>query len=96
MLFDGPHDVERWDVRFRHGDLVVESFTFGRPEGKGDAPGSSGERQVILTVRRDEKVSPMYVGFEPKEGDVASVALYGPERRETIDQLRHLGWETSA
>ncbi len=96
MLFDGPHDVERWDVRFRHGDLVVQSFTFGRPAGKADEPGSSGERHVILTVRRDEKVSPMYVGFEPKEGDVASVALYGPERRETIDQLRHLGWETSA
>ncbi len=95
MLFDAPHDVERWDVRFRHGDLVVEPFTFRPSEREGDAPGSA-ELYVILTVRRDEKVSPMYVGFEPKEGDVASVALYGPERRDAVDRLRHLGWEQQA
>ncbi|MGH7255338.1 MAG: cation:proton antiporter, partial [Nitrospirales bacterium] len=26
VLFEGPHDLERWDVRFRHDDVVVEQF----------------------------------------------------------------------
>ncbi len=26
VLFDGPHDTARWDVRYRHGDLVVDRF----------------------------------------------------------------------
>jgi NhaP-type Na+/H+ or K+/H+ antiporter len=31
VLFDGPHDQARWDVRCRHGDIDVESFEFGAP-----------------------------------------------------------------
>jgi NhaP-type Na+/H+ or K+/H+ antiporter len=94
-LFDDGHDVQRWDVRFRHGDLVVERFTYRSPDEEGGEAEAvpSGERYVILSIRRDEKVSPMFAGFGPREGDVASVALYGPERAEAIDRLRRLGWE---
>jgi NhaP-type Na+/H+ or K+/H+ antiporter len=99
VIFEGAHDVARWDVRARHGDLVVEHLVFGagesrsgesEPEDRGPLP--SQERFVILAVRRGERVFPMWLGFEPKAGDIAAVALYEPERAEALGALRELGW----
>ena len=98
-LFDGPHDVERWDVRFRHGDLVVERFEHHPPEdaaSASDPEGSAREHSVLLAIRRNGQVFPMSMAFEPKEGDVASAALYAPERAEALEALRRLGWEPAA
>ena len=42
VLFDGPHDAARWEVRERHGDVVTERWEFaGAPERAGDDPGPS-------------------------------------------------------
>jgi NhaP-type Na+/H+ or K+/H+ antiporter len=100
ILFEGPHDVERWDVRARNGDLVVEHGRLGKlaerevpdPDTAASIP-SPGERFVILTVRRGERVSPMSSGFKLREGDVAAIAVHVPEREEAHRLLAEMGWE---
>ena len=59
ILFDGPHDSERWDVRWRHGEVAVEHFAF-RP-----APATTERRldrqtecSVMLTCGRGQAVRP--------------------------------------
>jgi Trk K+ transport system NAD-binding subunit len=100
ILFEGPHDVERWDVRARNGDLAVEHMRLGKV-AEGEAADtdtaaslpSSGERFVILTVRRDERILLMSLGFELREGDVAAIAVHVPEREEAQRLLAEMGWE---
>jgi hypothetical protein len=103
VLFEGAHDVGRWDVRARHGDLVVEHLVFGGAESPSEeseseepAPPPSQERFVILAVRRKDRVLPMSVNFEPKAGDIAAAALYEPERAEALQALRQMGWKEPA
>ena len=98
MLFDGPHDVERWDVRARHGDMAVEHWSFAEePEKQGGAEAGEdaapGDHFVILAIRRGERTSPMHADIAPKPGDVAAVAVYAPEREDAHRGLRELGWE---
>ncbi len=97
VLFKGPHDVGRWDVRIRHGDVAIEHFVFRgvkatEPEEGEGAPPKPGERLVILAVKRDKGIVPMTLGYEPREGDLASVAVYVPEREEASRLLREMGW----
>jgi len=103
VLFDGAHDMERWDVRYRHQDLVVEFFGFVPPMGKetSEVPSDkadkyrqikSGEKCVILCICREGAVFPMHVSFRPKNGDVASVALYKPDRESAEQILKDAGW----
>jgi NhaP-type Na+/H+ or K+/H+ antiporter len=103
VLFEGAHDVGRWDVRARHGDLVVEHLVFGgaesppeESESEEPAPPPSQERFVILAVRRKDRVLPMSVSFELKAGDIAAAALYEPERAEALQGLRQMGWKEPA
>ena len=93
MLFDGPHDGERWDVRWRHGEVTVEHFAC-RP-----APATAERRSarqteccVMLTRRRGKTVRPMRMGDAARPGDVAAVAIYTPEREQALSQLAALGW----
>lgn len=104
VLFDGPHEVERWDVRFRHKELAIESFTFlpqkdekgNTTDGEGKSASSkSGERFVILCIRRGEWIAPMFLSYSPREGDVASIALYLPERAAALRLLDEWGWQES-
>ncbi|WDT76380.1 MAG: hypothetical protein MPW16_04020 [Candidatus Manganitrophus sp.] len=69
VLFDGAHETERWDVRFRHKELEVEHFTYQpQKDEKGKAidgerkiiPSKSGDRFVILCTRRGERIVPMF------------------------------------
>ncbi len=103
VLFEGPHDTERWDVRFRHKDLAVELFSFF-PIMKGERSENRTEQEkqtkalknseqfVMLTVERGELIFPMSLGFKAKEGDIASVAIYMPERDTALQMLLELGW----
>ena len=104
VLFDGPHDVERWDVRFRHGDVSVERWSYRGPP-QTDAPASTeaataierGEdRFVLLVIRRGGKLQLMDASLELKPDDEATFAV----RREELEQfradLRALGWEPKA
>jgi NhaP-type Na+/H+ or K+/H+ antiporter len=99
VLFDGPHDVERWDVRSRHGGVSVERWAWRGAVEEGEAQAavseSSADRDlfVILTLRRGTRTLPMRADLEPKAGEVAAVAVHVVERDEAHAALRAAGWE---
>ncbi len=104
VLFDGPHELRRWDVRFQHGDAGIEHLEFrpkpeipeaeSAPEGdlkKG--PSRSNEHYLILAVKRKDRMIPMSQDLVPREGDIASVAIYKPDHDEALRLLQTDGWE---
>ncbi len=140
VLFDGPHDAARWDVRARHGEVDVERLVWNPPPkepaaksgesrpaapvagtaaaaaaappaqpvaqpvaqpetppkakngGSGKRVGPPGDPFVILAVVRDKRTAPMTLSFELKKGDVASVAIFRPERDRALERLAAAGW----
>jgi NhaP-type Na+/H+ or K+/H+ antiporter len=94
-LFDGPKDLERWNVRFRHGLAAVERFCFdGAPETPAaGATAPAGDPFLVLAVRRDARVEPMHEDFEPRPGDEAAVALDAEHRDEARAALAARGWK---
>ncbi|MGH0030557.1 MAG: cation:proton antiporter [Myxococcota bacterium] len=94
MLFDGPHDAERWDVRARRGELLIEHWQFaGEPEREeGEARPSAGELFVMLAARRNSTIWPMHASRVWKEGDVAVVAVYRDEQEAAHKVLRAWGF----
>jgi NhaP-type Na+/H+ or K+/H+ antiporter len=99
VLFDGPHDVERWDVRARHDELEVDYWVYGgeperdasTDEGGEPAP-QAGERFVILSIQRGEKVMLMHTGLSLEAGDVAAVAVHREKRKSAEEVLAAWGW----
>ncbi len=103
VLFEGPHDIERWAVRTRHDDLDIDHFSYQPPldsiTGKmpemkepPTAQPNYNERLVILAIRRKTSMVPMNMNYELKEGDIASVAIYRPERDQALQTLQESGW----
>jgi Trk K+ transport system NAD-binding subunit len=95
VLFEGPHDIERWDVRYRHGSVEIEAWCYaGAPElAEGETPVKVGDRFVILSIGRGGKVQPMHSELKLLKGDVAAVAVHSVERDEAQQTLRAMGWE---
>jgi NhaP-type Na+/H+ or K+/H+ antiporter/Trk K+ transport system NAD-binding subunit len=95
VLFDGPHDVERWDVRWRHGSVEIQQWSYGgAPErAEGEAPPKVGERFVILALRRGGKIQPMHAKLKLQKGDTAAIAVHSVEDDEARETLRSLGWQ---
>ena len=103
MLFDGPKDVERWNVRFRHGIARLERFHWvgaAQPaeptadEEKGDVPrrGREADPYVILAVQRAGRWLLMTPNLAPRRGDEAVVAIHEPEVSEAYTRLARRGW----
>ena len=100
IVFEGPHDVERWDVRGRRGDVDVERFDYvpGEPEDGFDEPtestasGGLSERFATLSVERDGKMLVMDGTWRFRAGDRVSVALHAPERDDARRELAGLGF----
>jgi NhaP-type Na+/H+ or K+/H+ antiporter len=99
VLFDGPHDAARWEVRERHAEVEVEHWVYGgsgdgeqRPEDDAEQPPSAGESFVILMLRRDQKALLMRAGMKLEPGDVAAVAVHAVEREEAHIALAGAGW----
>jgi len=107
VLFDGPHDQARWDVRWRHDDVDVEPFEYRldvapgavTPDAAGDAKTSGPtadedpeDQYVMLTVRRGKRPAPYYLGHVPRQGDIAAVAIHQPARQTAVSRLGRLGW----
>jgi len=104
VLFEGPHDIERWAVRLRHKDIEITPFTYHKPLDQNEdtlietketrKPNPlNNERFVILAIRRKDTIVPMSMGYELKEGDVGMVAIYRPEHDEAHEQLHEGGWK---
>jgi NhaP-type Na+/H+ or K+/H+ antiporter len=102
IVFDTPHDVERWDVRGRRGDITVERFEYVPREDDEPAPpevSSSGrldERFVILVVERDGATFVMDGKWSFRAGDRAGIALHTPERDDALRALAARGWQPCA
>lgn len=96
VLFDGPHDVERWDVRARHDQLEIERWKLaGAVEAGEDEVGgapAAGEDLVLLSIQRGSRVNPMYASLVLEEGDIAAVAIYTGERSAAHERLRRMGF----
>jgi NhaP-type Na+/H+ or K+/H+ antiporter len=104
VLFDGPHDMERWDVRYRHDQVSIEEWIYGgapaAPEvedgdSESKSPAHPGERFVILAITRGKQVRPMYARFKLQAGDIATLAVHSDERERAHEILRELGWEVA-
>ena len=108
VLFDGPHDQARWDVRWRHDEVDVEPFeyrldvapgavtaTHETEDARTDAPEADEDLEdpyVILTVGRGKRPAPFHLGRAARRGDIAAVAIHRPARREAVARLVRLGW----
>ena len=106
VLFDGPHDQARWDVRWRHDDMDVEPFEYRLDVAPGavvpetenadtsapQADEGAEEPYVMLTVQRGKRPSPFYLGYAPRQGDIAAIAIHRPARQEAVARLVRLGW----
>jgi Trk K+ transport system NAD-binding subunit len=97
IVFDGPHDVERWDVRGRRGDVRVEHFAYAPNDAskKKMEPSSSGrsnERFVILAVERNREVFVMDADWAFRPGDQIAVVIHTPEYEDAIRELATRGF----
>ncbi len=102
LLFESLHDLRRWDVRFHHDEVTVEQFDYSPPvstemdTGQTEEPKKPSvmlqERYIILSITRKDRVLPMTQGYDLKKGDVASIALYEPEREKSLELLKESGW----
>jgi len=100
IVFEAPHDVERWDVRGRRGDVGIERFVYvPLPEPEDDeepteatASGGLSERFVSLAVEREGKVFVMDGDWRFQEDDRLSVAIHLPERDDALRELADAGW----
>lgn len=97
LAFDGPHDVERWDVRGRRGDVEVAHFVCRGPatpeSGEPSALGGLSERYVAFAVERDGERRVMHARWRLRAGDVLAVAIHAPEREDALRELAELGLE---
>ena len=97
VVFEGHHDLERWEARARSGDIEIVRFLYRPSEADqggedGPARGTAGERFIVLAIERGGVTRPMSTRFVLKPGDWASVALHAPERSEAVEALTGLGW----
>ena len=99
VLFDGPHDQERWDVRWRQGEAMTSPFEYDAtkraPEEPGDTPAPGDRRSdtyVILTIQKNHRVAPMARSITLRSGDRAAIALYSRATPQAIAELASLGW----
>lgn len=109
VLFDGPHDQVRWDMRWRQDEVSIETFEFQAPpegasNGAGTASGAErppevGERRsdtyVVLALQRNRRVAPMAASAVPRAGDCAGVAIYSRARDQALAELGSRGWRSA-
>jgi hypothetical protein len=97
VLFEGPHDQEQWDVRWRQGqvDILKVVKTETEPAGRSLAR-AERELLVLLTRERNGRVAPMSLSVAPRKGDVAAVAIHRSKREEAMELLASMGWQILA
>jgi hypothetical protein len=97
VLFAGPHDQERWDVRCRQGDVEVVKvgWTADPAHPPAHPPRSDQDRFVMLTLERAGRVRPMSlsVSASPRKGDQSTVAVAKRERDKALAELAAAGWQ---
>jgi NhaP-type Na+/H+ or K+/H+ antiporter/Trk K+ transport system NAD-binding subunit len=99
VLFDAPHDQERWDVRWRQAEVATGHFEYREAkksaEELSDAKAVLDRRSdtyVILTIQRRRHVAPMSRSVSLRSGDRAAIALYLRAQEQAIVELALQGW----
>jgi len=93
VLFDGPRDLDRWNVRFRHGLVELARFRFDAVPPSGELPRAAGsDLYLILTLQHAGRVDPMHRDLSPRPGDEATIALLEERRDDVLEALASLGW----
>jgi NhaP-type Na+/H+ or K+/H+ antiporter len=93
VLFDGPRDLDRWNVRFRHGLVELARFRFAAvPPGEEPPRAAGSDLYLILTLQHGERIDPMHRDLSPRPGDEATIALLEERRDEVWAALASLGW----
>jgi NhaP-type Na+/H+ or K+/H+ antiporter len=100
IVFEAPHDVERWDVRGRRGDVEILHFVRApiEPEVEQAATGSlersgNSERSVLLALHRRGRTQVVDAQMKFAIGDVVAVAVHTPERVDALRELEAWGWQ---
>ena len=81
VLFEGAHDVERWDVRYKNEGLEVERFEY-RNDGGEDLDGEGEEERSVASLGRNQEAYVMLTHERdgPRESDARE---RGAEARRT-------------
>jgi hypothetical protein len=99
VLFDGPHDQELWDVRWRQGQVeilrAIKVDRSERPSPRSTLTRAERELFVPLTFERKGRVAPMSLSASLRAQDAAAVAVHRSKRQEAIEALLSLGWEVA-
>ena len=86
VLFDGPKDLGRWNVRFRHNEAPIVHRRFAGKDAKDvTAPAKEGETLSLMEGRgmaaaqlhRDKKTLLLDPGTQPQPGDIGAFVLHG-------------------
>jgi hypothetical protein len=100
IVFDGPHDVDRWEVRGRRGDVEIEHFIHEPVEAPQAEeaepvtnPGGLSERFAMIAIRSGNETITMHSGRKHRAGDIAAIAIHLPEREDALRDLASQGWQ---
>jgi len=107
VAFDGPKDVEGWNVRLRHGRARLEqrvhdgTATPAAPRagaGAGSDPGGAdpSDAFVVLAIRVGDAWRIFSDGDAPREGDVVTVAIATGQIEAADAALAAMGWRRPA
>jgi len=94
IAFDGVHDLERWDVRLRHGSVETAWFCFDASCASPDSGEARplGEKCVLLALRRaGEPLRPLSRADDLVAGDHVFVALHRAELAAATEVLAARG-----
>lgn len=103
LLFDGPHDRLRWDLRWRSGQVETVRLLcrsepdFALAHGQETAPETPDDSvlrrdlAIVLGFERDRRFDVMTRSTSLRQGDLAVVAVYTLQRDEALAGLAELG-----
>ncbi len=94
VLFDRQQDVQRWDIRIRHGLTETRRATWSSPvDGvPAAASGDPADSHLVLVVEQGGRWIPGSEGRELTAGDHAVVLLNAEQRATAIEALAAAGW----
>ncbi|MDP3936513.1 MAG: hypothetical protein Q8R92_00060 [Deltaproteobacteria bacterium] len=107
VLFGGPRDLGRWNVRFRHNEAPIVYLRFqGEPAKEEAEPAKEGENPalaerktedwLLLTLYRDKKTLLVHSATKPQQGDIGAFVLHAATSEQALKSLAETGWEPVA
>jgi NhaP-type Na+/H+ or K+/H+ antiporter len=89
--FDGPKDLERWNVLLRHERARIACFVYQSRKDPAP-PDASDDRWVFLVRRRGAEWWIEHRGLEARDDDEAWVAIALEAEQEALESLALRGW----